>query len=238
MSAREYAHVVTATSQDGFRGGHAAGGRPLTPRGLRTRARLVEAARTIFAETAFREVRLTDITIAAGVSAGTFYTYFDDKEAIFREVADEVLAELSRAVQRDPDNEGGDPIRDIAHASRQYFLACLQNIRVIRSMEQLAVSDDAISTARRATVVGGVKRAAAWIRRLQDEGVCDREIDAWTTAMALHTMNVRVAYDHLIHSGDPSDVDRLVDAVTHVWARAVGLEHAGRGSTRPETTAR
>jgi hypothetical protein len=135
-----------------------------------------------------------------------------------------VLVELSSSVRRDPDRTSADPVSDIAHASRQYFLACLRNIGVIRSMEQLAVSDERIGQARRDTVIGGVKRVEAWIVRLQDAGICDREIDAWTTAMVLHTMNVRVAYDHLVQSGDPDDVERLVDAVTHVWARAVGLE--------------
>lgn len=211
--------------------------RTLTPRGLRTRSRLVDAARLIFAETPFHEVRLTDITTAAGVSAGTFYTYFGDKESIFREVAVEVLTDLSRSTRRDPDDETRDPVGDIARASRRYFLACLRNIGVIRSMEQLAVSDGSIGRARRETVIGGVKRVEAWIVRLQEAGICDVEIDAWTTAMVLHTMNVRVAYDHLVQTGDPADVDRLVDAVTHVWARAVGLERPAtrRNDQKPRT---
>jgi hypothetical protein len=42
--------------------------------------------------------------------------------------------------------------------------------------------------------------------------------------MVLHTMNVRVAYDHLHPTGSDADIDALVDAVTHVRARTVGLE--------------
>ena len=206
------------------RGGQATGGRLLTPRGVRTRDKLLAAARQVFSEVPFPDARLTDITAAAGVASGTFYTYFDSKEDLFREVADEVLAELSRAARRDPDNVAGDPVRDIAYASRQYFLACLRNARVVRSMEQLAVVDEGVNAARRATVVTGVKRVERWIRRLQEQGICDRDIDARTTAMVLHTMNVRVAYDHLLLSGDPDDVDQLVAAVTRVWARTVGLE--------------
>jgi AcrR family transcriptional regulator len=182
----------------------------------------------VFEEVPFRQAKLTDITAAAGVASGTFYTYFDSKEEIFREVADEVLAELSRAARRDPDNTVGDPIRDIAHASRQYFLACLRNAGVVRSMEQLAASDEGIIMSRRNTVRVGVKRVERWIHRLQERGVCDLELDARATAIALHTMNVRVAYDHLLPSGDENDVEPLVAAVTRVWARTVGLEQAGR----------
>jgi AcrR family transcriptional regulator len=211
-----------------LRGGQATGGRLLTPRGLRTRAKLVAAARQVFERTPFPQARLTDITAAAGVAAGTFYTYFDSKEAIFREVADEVLLELSNAARRDPDNVEGDPIRDIAHASRQYFLACLRNAGVVRSMEQLAVSDAGIIKSRRNTVRVGVKRAERWIRGLQERGICDQDLDPRTTAIALHTMNVRVAYDHLLLSGDRRDVEPLVAAVTRVWARTVGLEQPAR----------
>ncbi len=219
---------MTRASGDGLRGGQATGGRLLTPRGLRTRERLVAAARAVFEEVPFRQAKLTDITGAAGVASGTFYTYFDSKEEIFREVADDVLSELSRAARRDPDNTAGDPIRDIAHASRQYFLACLRNAGIVRSMEQLAVSDEGIITSRRNTVRVGVKRVERWIRRLQERGVCDRDLDARATAIALHTMNVRVAYDHLLQSGDEADVEPLVAAVTRVWARTVGLEQADR----------
>jgi hypothetical protein len=46
------------------------------------------------------------------------------------------------------------------------------------------------------------------------------------TAMALHTMNVRVVYDHLLPHGDDAaaDVDALAKTVTRIWARTVGLE--------------
>jgi hypothetical protein len=37
-------------------------------------------------------------------------------------------------------------------------------------------------------------------------------------------MNVRVAYDHLLVAASDADVESLVAAVTHVWARTVGLE--------------
>ena len=53
---------MTRGGEDGLRGGQATGGRRLTPRGLRTRARLVAAARQVFEQIPFRQARLTDIT--------------------------------------------------------------------------------------------------------------------------------------------------------------------------------
>jgi hypothetical protein len=139
---------------------------------------------------------------------------------------------MSRAPRRDPDNPDGDLIRDIEYASRQYFLACVRNPGIVSSIEQVAPGDKEVSTARRQTVIRNVKRAERWIRRLQEQGICD-DIDPWTTAMALHTMNVRLAYDHLLpHGGEAeADVDGLAKAVTRIWARTVGLERVEpRGS--------
>jgi AcrR family transcriptional regulator len=215
-----------------IRGGQATGGRVLTARGLRTRAALVMAARQVFDELPFADVKVTDITTRAGVASGTFYTYFDSKEALFREVASAVLTELSASPVRDPDNRDRDPIRDIAYASRQFFLACLRNAGVARSIEQVVSTNPGVAKVRRSTLITGVKRAERWIRRLQDDGVCDPGIDAWTTAMALHTMNVRVAYDHLLLTDDKlDDVEPLVEAVTHIWASAVGLKVANAVSS-------
>jgi AcrR family transcriptional regulator len=216
---------VTRASGDGLRGGQATGGRLLTPRGLRTRARLVTAAREVFEEVPFRQAKLTDITAAAGVAAGTFYTYFDSKEEIFREVAAGVLDAMLWAPVRARDRSERDPIKAIEQASRLYFQTVVDNAVVARSIEQLTPVDADVAGERRATVVGAIKRADRWIRSFQAKGICD-DIDPWTTAIALQTMTIRVAYDHLLpHAGEvEADVDAMARTVSRIWARTVGLE--------------
>jgi AcrR family transcriptional regulator len=178
----------------------------------------------VFETTPFADARISDIAATATVATGTFYTYFDSKEEVFREVAADVLAEMSAAPRRAPDTSTHDPIQDIAHASREYFRACIRNAGIARSIEQLTLRDADIARTRRSTVIAGVRRAERWIRDLQRRGICDTDLDPWTTAMVLHTMNVRVAYDHLLVAASDADVESLVAAVTHVWARTVGLE--------------
>jgi AcrR family transcriptional regulator len=217
-----------------LRGGRATGGRLLTPRGRRTRAGLVAAAKQVFETTPYAEARIVDITTRAGAATGTFYTYFDSKDQIFREVATEVLAEMGAAPTRDPDNTDGDPIRNVAHASRAYFQTCLRNAGIARSIEHVAPSDEAVAAARHDTLTRGVKRTDRWIRRLQDQGICDTDIDSWNTARVLNMMTVRVAYDLLL-SGDERDLEGLVDTVTRIWARTVGLERVAPAAPRGQT---
>ncbi|MEM7139580.1 MAG: TetR/AcrR family transcriptional regulator [Actinomycetota bacterium] len=65
-------------------------------RGRQTRDRLLDAAATAFATLGYDGVRVDDIASEAGVSHGTFYRYFPDKDTLFAEhlvgMIDEVVA--------------------------------------------------------------------------------------------------------------------------------------------------
>lgn len=74
---------------------------PRTPRGERTAARLREAARAVFADHGYASARVEDIVARAGVSHGTFYTYYDNRAAILDDLVDEA-AERLRAVVDQP----------------------------------------------------------------------------------------------------------------------------------------
>lgn len=197
---------------------------PSTRRGRDTRNKLLAAARDIFSRIGVDDVRVTDITRLAGVASGTFYTYFDSKEQIFREIAAEVLHEMEHAARRDPDNVEGDPGRDLEYATRQYFLCCRRNARIARSIEERAGRDRELGVSRRDVVRRGVQRIERWIRRLQEQGICDADLETWHTALALHAMNVTAAYDQFVHRDEEVDIDVLVKAVARIWRRAVGLE--------------
>lgn len=68
-------------------------------RSAETRARLLTAARTLFARYGYHAVRPQDVAREAGVAQGTFYQYFDDKLACFLAFSQQVDAELGAAVQ-------------------------------------------------------------------------------------------------------------------------------------------
>ena len=85
---------------------------PRTSRGERTAARLRDAARTVFAERGYAAARVEDIVADAGVSHGTFYTYFENKAAALDALIDVTAADL-QAVVEEP-WEGPDAARVIA----------------------------------------------------------------------------------------------------------------------------
>jgi len=80
---------------------------PRTTRGERTRANLTAAARQVFAERGFATARVEDIVARAGVSHGTFYTYFENKAAALDALIDATAAELQAVVDEPWDVAGG-----------------------------------------------------------------------------------------------------------------------------------
>ncbi|NPV60819.1 MAG: TetR/AcrR family transcriptional regulator [Actinobacteria bacterium] len=57
------------------------------------RLELIEAARRLFREKGYSATNVTDIIKEVGISQGTFYIYFDGKEAVFDAVAEAIVLE-------------------------------------------------------------------------------------------------------------------------------------------------
>ena len=68
---------------------------PRTERGRKTLRRLLEAAASEFGERGYHDAAITGITQRAGVALGTFYTYFESKEEVFRAL----VRDMSRATR-------------------------------------------------------------------------------------------------------------------------------------------
>jgi AcrR family transcriptional regulator len=67
---------------------------PRTARGERTLRKILDAARDEFGERGFSESSIVAITQRAGVALGTFYTYFDSKEAVFQALVSDMSAQV------------------------------------------------------------------------------------------------------------------------------------------------
>lgn len=79
-------------------GATAAAKPPRTPRGERTMRKILDAARDEFGARGFSETSIVGITQRAGVALGTFYTYFESKEALFQALVRDMSAQVRDAV--------------------------------------------------------------------------------------------------------------------------------------------
>ena len=75
-----------------------AGKAPRTARGERTLRKILDAAIDEFGERGFSEGSIVGITQRARVALGTFYTYFDSKEAVFKALVRDMSARVREHV--------------------------------------------------------------------------------------------------------------------------------------------
>ncbi|WP_257557399.1 TetR/AcrR family transcriptional regulator [Sphingobium sp. CFD-2] len=158
---------------------------PRTARGERTRRALLSAAAEEFGEKGFHEGSISGITRRAGCALGSFYTYFDSKDDIFRAL----VADMSGQV-RDYVGPRIAQARDGIDAERLGLLSFLEFARshkeIYRIIDEAEFVDQAAyrthyeSTASRILV--RLREAAA---RGEVSGEPD-EIHAW----AIMGMNV------------------------------------------------
>lgn len=79
------------------------------------RAQILATALTVFAEQGYHRASITDVVKAAGVARGTFYLYFDSKEAIFLDLLDDLLRTLRSSVAGMDLSPQAAPMREQLH---------------------------------------------------------------------------------------------------------------------------
>lgn len=194
---------------------------PLTARGRRTRSNLIQAAREVFEEAGFSGARVDGITSKAKTSYGSFYTYFDSKEEIFREVVKQVTGEMFEA-SAVGDSVIGDSVARIEAANRSYLKAYARNARIMSLIEEVAPYDSYSKVLLRAIRSLFVQRNERGIRRMQEQGLADRRLDAPIAASALGGMVELFARNSFL-MGEPYEEDKAVETLTRLWAGALGL---------------
>src|SRR5271155_4184941 len=94
---------------------------PQTTEDSAKRRQIVEGARSIFLQQGFDAASMSDIARAAGVSKGTLYVYFANKEELFQAIVhEECLVHAETAFKLDPTD------RDIEGALTRLGIAYIQ----------------------------------------------------------------------------------------------------------------
>ncbi|MET0734556.1 MAG: TetR/AcrR family transcriptional regulator [Microbacterium sp.] len=193
---------------------------PRSPKGRRTRARLLEAGKKVFERDGFLQARIADISAEASVSHGSFYHYFDSKESIFREIAEEI--EVRLLSMDDAGTGGSDPIERIRAANRSYLRSYRKEAKIMRVIEEVSRYDDEVRKVRSQRDDELADRLEAAILRLQKEGLADERVDGRYAATALGCMVAKFAEQMFIAGGDFEE-DLAVEQLTLLWANSLRL---------------
>jgi AcrR family transcriptional regulator len=211
---------------------------PRSAKGRRTRARLLAAGKAVFERDGFLQARITDIAAEAEVSHGSFYHYFDSKESLFREIAEEVEVRLVSMddVPFHVDHESG-PVDRIRAANRSYLTAYKKEARIMRVIEEVSRYDETVRSVRTKRDDYLAARLESAIARLQAEGNADARVDTRYAAIALGGMVARFA-EMMYIGGHAFDLNTAVEQLTLLWSNALGIkDNVPRGARAKDSVA-
>lgn len=193
----------------------------LSAKGLRTRKRLLEGARSAFEKKgSYVDTRISDIVKESDVAYGSFYTYFDSKEALFFELAREVVHEMY--VEGTSRYRGDNPIERIDASNRQFLESYRRHAAMMTIIEQAAALYPEFRALRRRLRQRFVDRIVANFERLSKSGRIDTSIDPVIAAHALVSMTDNFGYLWFV-LGESFDDEQALTTLTQLWGNSLGL---------------
>ncbi|WP_082101513.1 TetR/AcrR family transcriptional regulator [Demequina rhizosphaerae] len=192
-------------------------GKPLTKRGEKTRGRLLEAAEHVFADQGYHDASIVKITERAGIGLGTFYLYFDSKQAIF----EALVLDLNRRVRHAMSEEmaGASSRMEAERAGFAGFFRFTSEhpalYRVVREAEYVSPGTMREHYQR---IVAGYEDG---LRRAQADGDVDAGLDPEVTAWTLMGIGELIGMRYLLWERTEEGAPRLPDDVFESVMRVV-----------------
>ena len=193
---------------------------PRTARGRETLRRLIDAAGIEFGEKGFHEASISGITQRAGTALGSFYTYFNSKDEIFRalvaDLSDKVKERAARLLA---------PARDALDAERTALAGFLEFAR--EHKEIYRIIDEAEFVDPQSYRTHYERTAQRILQRLKsgaDRGEIRSDVEE-THAWAIMGMNVFLGMRYSIWS-DGRSAEDIAEIANSILRKGIGPDAA------------
>ena len=180
---------------------------PRTERGRRTMRAILDAAAIEFGDNGFHQASISDITRRAGVALGSFYTYFDSKDAVFRalvrDMSDRVREHVAPAIL-----SAADQVSAEQAGLREFITFVRQHKEIYRIIDESEFVDSESFRLHYATTADRITRR---LRKAAERGEATsdiREVHGW----AIMGMNVFLGLRYGVWSEDetPDDIAQVI----------------------------
>jgi AcrR family transcriptional regulator len=179
----------------------------------RRREEILAAARNVIQARGYGETSVDDVIAAAGIARGTFYNYFDGREAVFLELLDQFLAQLRGAVEAIPIDHPA-PAAAMAGNVERMVRLLLEQPDLATLLFREAVGVNAEIDARVHAFYRFVRGHVLGALRKGEQRKLTRPVDRELVATAIIGAVKEVLYQHVVVEPDPElSVSRVAQAV-------------------------
>jgi AcrR family transcriptional regulator len=186
---------------------------PRTARGERTMRKILDAAREEFGERGFSDSSIVGITQRAGVALGTFYTYFDSKEALFQALVRDMSAQV-----RDNVGPAFSGAMDGLDGERRALTAFLRFAHDHRDIYRIIDESEFVDPAAyREHYETTANRIAARLAAAREKGEIGRFTDDELGVLSWAMMGANVFLGLRFAVWDDADEERIADVVNRMW---------------------
>lgn len=209
--------------------------RTLTEKGRETRLRLLRSAEQLLATQGYANMRITDITSNAGLSAGAFYRYFTDRHQITLELMREMIDEMAEFI-RSPFDES-DPKRSVLESTHKYFEFYDEHRAVLGVLVEMSQTDAQVAAFWDETKRAFYARIARSLRRGVRLGVIRDDIDPQIAAEMLGSMTEFYAFQRFAMNGSGLTDVSTADAtrtIAEIWISGMGLNEQDAQRSAPD----
>lgn len=193
-------------------------GRPLGPRALQTRQRLLEATAALLEERSLRDISVVEIARNVETSPATFYQYFKDVPDATWQLAEEANREIPPLVDRIEAPWSGPDGLEAARAVVAGFIDHWDAHRAVLRIRNLASEegDRRFQKSRRDAMQPILDALAGKVKEAQGAGRISEEIHPYAAAAALASMLERLAAFHREIQAFGADRAALVETCARI----------------------
>ena len=182
----------------------------------RTRDRILQAARTVFALYGYQDATVEHVVREAGLARGSFYTYFSSKHDLFRHLAGVIDRSIAEEVVKSDALHKSNPIENLSISNQVYLAVVKRNYDLYVLVDGVASFDHTVRDARLASRQKHIDRVAKKIQQWQAMGWADPDVNAELAAALLVSMTA--TFSRWLYVGESHfDENEALEYLNNIW---------------------
>jgi AcrR family transcriptional regulator len=185
--------------------------RPVGAEDSAKRRQIIEGARTVFLSRGFDAASMGDIAKAAGVSKGTLYVYFKDKDELFSAiVSGECVMQAEGVFGFDPNDHDVESV--LLRHGRAFVNKLSDPARLSSLRTVIAVAERMPDLGRKLYEAGpavGIAKLAAYLRAQTEAGILDVDDCEIAAAQFIESCHATLLKPMLFNFGPPPAPERI-----------------------------